>query len=159
MANEKDGEGVKTGCQDEGKVGGCCGGSCNAPVEGVAASEKAKDLKTAVAETLAASGPDVFNAVKEHLVKEEIAKRTELVLKGLAKKDELEREAKKIKPDPKTATYDADGKVVTPASYTEDQVKTIKANREQLNKLEKALELALNAVKPDFSKLREIVGK
>lgn len=157
MPNEENPAPVE--CQDVKKEGGCCGGVCGAPVNGVAVSEKAKDLKTAVAETLAQSGPVVFDKVKEHLVNEEVAKRTDLVLKGLAKKQELEGEAKKIKPDPKTATYDAEGKVVTAASYTEEQVKTIKTNREQLNKVEKALELALNPDKPDFSKLREVVGK
>ena len=146
-------------CQDVKKEGGCCGGVCGVQFNGVAASEKAKDLKNAVAETLAASGPVVFDKVKEHLVNEEIAKRTELVLKGLAKKQELEGEAKKIKPDPKTTGFDADGKVVVPAVFTEEQVKTIKSNREQLAKVEKALELALNPDKPDFKLLREVVGK
>lgn len=94
MANEENADQAE--CTDVKKEGG--GGGCNAPVNGVAASEKAKELRASVA----ASGPVVFDAVKEHLVKEEVAKRTDLVLKCLVNKEELERESKKFKADPKT---------------------------------------------------------
>lgn len=140
------------------KVGGCCGGKCGAPVEGVVASEKAKSLKDEVAELLAGSGQVVFDRVKAHLVDEELKKRTDLVLKGLAKKGEVEGEIRKVKPDPKTAGYDAAGKVVVAAVFTKEQSDSLKTLRDQLKRVEAALELALNADKPDFSKLREVVG-
>lgn len=157
-------EGVVAGgcCQKQVADPGCCGGGpCKeeAGVDAVAGGGKAKDLKSSVAETLAASGPVVFDRVKDHLVEEELKKRTDLVLKALVKKGELEGEIKKVKPDPKTAGFDADGKVVVAAVFTDEQVKALKGHKDQLKKLESALELALNAEKPDFNKLRECVGK
>lgn len=149
-------------CQNKVADPGCCGGGpCKeeAGVDAVAGGGKAKDLKCSVAETLAKSGPVVFDRVKEHLVEEELKKRTDLVLKALVKKGELEGEIKKIKPDEKTVGLDADGKVIRAAEFTHEQVKTLKGHKEQLKKLESALELALNADKPDFNKLRECVGK
>ncbi len=137
---------------------GCCGGGkCSNQID----ANNVANLKNIVFSTLAKSGPIVFDKVKDYLVNEEISKRTDLILKGLAKKEELEREARKIQPDPKTATYDADGRIITAASYTGDQVKIIKANRELLSKLEKALNAALSTSPvdgPDFSKLREVLN-
>lgn len=95
-------------------------------------------------------------------MEEELKRRTDLVLKGLAKKQELEKELRKIKPDEKTAGFDHTGKKVVEPVYTAEQVKQIKQikqTREQLQKVEKALELALNFEKPCFDKLKEVAGK
>jgi len=147
------GECGQEGCEApaEGKKGHCG----NKNLEGVKPSDQAKTLKDMVAESIAASGPEVRQMVMKHLVDDELKKRTDLVLKGLAKKDELEKELRKIKPDNKTAGFDHTGKQVVEPVFTEEQVKTLKQLREQLTKVENALEKAL-ADKPCFDKLKEV---
>ena len=117
---------------------------------------QAKTLKDSVAEALAGSGQRTFEMVKTHLVEEELKKRTDLILKGFAKKDELEREIRKVKPDQES--FDVGGKKLT-STYSKAKVDELKKLADQLSKVESALEKALNIDKPCFDKLREIVGK
>lgn len=134
----------------------CCGGK---NLEGVQQSDKAKSLKDDVAQAIAGCGPQVYANVKETLVQEEVKSRTDLVLKALKKRAELEQEIRKVQPDKGTAGYDHTGKVVKEAVYTKQQVEELKKLREQLNKVERAIDKALDPEKPCFDKLKEVVGK
>jgi len=132
----------------------CCGGK---NLDGVQHSPQAKSLKSSVADALAMNGSkQVFDRVRDHLVEDELKRRTDLVLKGLAKKEEIERELRKVKPDQQG--LDLSGKVVS-ETYSKAKVEEVKKLKEQLNKVEKALEGALASEKPCFDKLREVVGK
>ena len=116
---------------------------------------KSSEVLSIVAERLGSSGTAVRERVIDTLVEREVVSRVEVLDKGLAKRSEYERELRKIsKPD--VETYDAEGKPVS-ATYSKARIDELKKSREQLTKLEGAIDKAL--VSNDFSKLREIVGK
>lgn len=144
------------------EAGGCGQGECGdghcggKNLEGIQASAVAKTLKQSVADSLAASGQETFDRVRDYLVEEELKRRADLLLKGLAKKSELERDIRKVKPDQQS--FDATNKLVS-ESYSKGKAEELKRLKEQLAKIEKALEAALNFEKPCFDKLGECVGK
>ncbi len=112
-------------------------------------------LLSEVAEKIGQSTPQVRERVVNALVEREVAARTDTLDKALAKRTELDREAKKLsKPD--VEQFDVEGKVMS-TSFSKARVDELKKAREQLEKLETAIDKAL--ADNDFSKLKEIVGK
>jgi hypothetical protein len=106
---------------------------------------------------LATSGPTLRDRVKTHLVEEELKRRADLILKGLAKRDEARKALNKIRPD--QSAYNGDGKVIPGSeSYSKPKVEELKKAREALERIDKALEEALLDEKPNFEKLGKVVG-
>jgi uncharacterized protein (DUF2164 family) len=112
-----------------------------------------QSIKEAVAQQVAALGPEVETAVVGVLVDQVKEKRTKAILAALSLIEETQKELKKIKP---TQTFDVDGKVAS-----EFYTKTDKEAREKINqklaKIEKALGEAFDAEKPNFEKLFNVV--
>lgn len=107
-------------------------------------------IRTAVAQKLEeVGGQSVRDAVISKLVNDEIESRTAAVLDGMNRLSKLKSEQKKIKPDQKS--LDSEGKVVA-ETYSAGKFDELKKNREQVEKLEKALQLALE--QNDYSKLK-----
>lgn len=106
-----------------------------------------------VADKIDASGPIVRERVVSLLVEREVATRTDVLDKALVKRTEIERELRKIKPD--IEAFDVEGKVVR-QDYSKARFEELKKKREELERIEKALDKAL--VDNDFSKLKEVVG-
>jgi hypothetical protein len=117
-------------------------------------SELNKTIRLAVTNALAEAAPQVSGRVIEHYVAKEVARRTDVVIKGLDKAAELQKELRKIdRPD--HVTFDKEGK---PAheSYTKERLEALKKANEQLVKFEKAIEKALVGEVED---LAQLVGK
>jgi hypothetical protein len=131
----------------------------NAEGTGGTQPEKTKrasiDILSEVAEKIGQSTPQVRERVIDSLVEREVAARTDILDKALAKRTELDREIRKLqKPD--VEQFDHEGKVMS-ASFSKARVDELKKAREGLEKLEKAIDKAITD--NDFSKVKEIVGK
>jgi predicted transcriptional regulator len=108
------------------------------------------NVRAQVAQTLADVGKEqVRAAVVAKLVQDEVQSRTELVLKNLNDLSRLRNDLKKIKPDQQS--FDAQGKIVS-ETYSKSKLDELNKTNEQIAKLEKGLELALE--KDDYSKLK-----
>lgn len=108
-------------------------------------------VREEVASILANNGKDrVRAAVVQKLADEEVAKRTELVLTSMNSLSRLRSDLKKFKPDVKG--YDAAGTLVS-EMYSEAKTQERKKLSEKIEKLEKAINLALE--NDDYSKLKE----
>jgi chaperonin cofactor prefoldin len=116
-----------------------------------ASSSKSKSLHTMVRTKIEGSTDAVFNRVVDRLAEDEIKKREDLLVQGLAKLDEADKEVKKIKPD--QGSYDADGKLIGEATFSKAKADELKKAREKLEKISNALEKAFNG---DFQKLKEL---
>lgn len=98
-----------------------------------------KDVKAAV-EELQTRG-EVRQRVKNQLVEAELVKRTEMLAKALATREELAKEANRIKPD--QVTYNENGEKQAEL-YTKKQADTLKKAREKLDKCDKAIDKCMN---------------
>ena len=112
-----------------------------------------KTITDAVAEKIAAISPAVNEKVIDALVVRELEKRSDAVLTGLDKIRGLQNDLKKIRPDVGGA-FDEDGTEVKPILYSKAKFEERKKLNEQIEKLQKALDLAID--KGDMSKLYEL---
>lgn len=102
----------------------------------------AERLRSEVAEQVKKGSTTLFGAVITHFASEELDRRKNLLINGAKKLKELDIEVKKAsKPDAKT--FDASGRVLTEA-FTEASAKKLKEAREKFDKLNKAMEKAVN---------------
>jgi nitrate reductase NapAB chaperone NapD len=123
--------------------------------ENTAPKSKSSELLGTVAEKIGASGPAIRERVIDTLVEREVAARTDVLDKALAKRSEIGRELQKLqKPD--VEAYDVEGKLVS-ATFSKARTEELKKKREEQERLEKAIDKAL--VDNDFAKLKEIVAK
>ena len=123
----------------------------NEPSENPSASSS---LLEEVAKRYATAEP-VREKVVKAMADEEIEARAVALRKVLVRRSELQRDLKKVdKPD--IETFNADR---SPArqEYSKAKLDEIHKAKEALDKVEKALDLALT--KNDFSKVKEIAGK
>lgn len=119
----------------------------DAPVTSVS-----RGIREAVKEGLVNASETVRASIVASYVKEETEKRIKATTSVFEKIEALELELRKIKPT--FAGFTLENKPVGEAIYTRDQVDQAKKANEQLEKLTKALELALT--KNDFTKVFEV---
>jgi len=112
-----------------------------------------KTITDAVAEQIAAISPAVNSKVIDALVARELEKRSDAVLNGLDKLRGLQNDLKKIRPDVGGA-YDEEGNEIKPTLFSKAKFDERKKLVEQIEKLQKALDLAID--KGDMSKLYEL---
>ena len=112
-----------------------------------------KTITDAVAEKIAAISPAVNEKVIDALVVRELEKRSDAVLSGLDKLRTMQNDLRKIKPDV-GGFFDEDGNETKPNAYSKAKFEERKKFNEQIEKLQKALDLAID--KGDMSKLYEI---
>jgi len=105
-----------------------------------------------VADALKASTQDVKQRVRGVLVEREIAKRVDLLDKGLAKLREAKGEVNKIRPP---VSFTADGTKVE-GTFSKADFEVLKKAKEKVAKLESALEKAFAG--EEFDKLSGLVG-
>lgn len=108
-------------------------------------------ITSVVAERLAQISPQVNERVIEHLVNVELEKRSNAIVSGLENLRGLQNDLKKIKPD--QVSVDENGNEVS-ATYSKSKFEERKKLLEQIAKVEKALDLAID--KGDMSKLYEL---
>lgn len=116
------------------------------PVPDVCATDIANEVK----EALAKSSKTVLDKVKQCLVDRGIAERVELVLKALDRRNSIQKDVNKCKPDMRSRTVD--GK--THEAFSEQKWKEKGDLEEKLKKFDKALEVALSD-KADYEPLRK----
>ena len=109
-------------------------------------------IKEKLAERLLTSGSDVKNNILDTLYNNELKTRTDACLKVLTKIEEKEKELKKLKVSDNNI-YDEKGTVVA-GGYSKARVDDIKKASEELERLNKALENALE--NNDFTKVLEL---
>lgn len=116
-------------------------------------AQSTTSITNAVADKIAAISPAVNEKVIDALVVRELEKRTDAVLSGLDKLRGLQNDLKKIRPDV-GGFYDEDGNETKPNAYSKAKFDERKKLLEQIEKITKALDLAID--KGDMSKLYEI---
>jgi hypothetical protein len=110
-------------------------------------------LLSSISEKVKESNDAVREQVIENRVSKEINKRVEALDKALGARSAAQGDVRKLdRPDVKA--LDSEGKIVSEA-YSEERFKELKKAREKLEKIDKAIDKALNG---DFSKLNEIKG-
>lgn len=111
-------------------------------------------IKAEYLERLGNASSNVRGMVVDQFVADEIKARADLLYRAVKKREEMERDLRKIKPD--NTAYDASGKIVS-ESFTKAKADELKKAKEQLDKLDKAIDMAVQE-KPDYSKLKEVMG-
>ena len=109
-------------------------------------------IKETLATKLLNSGGDVKNNILDTLYNNELKARTDACLKVLSKIEEKEKELKKLKVADNNI-FDEKGTVVA-GGYSKARVDEIKRATEELEKLNRALENALE--NNDFTKALEL---
>lgn len=120
------------------------------------------DVKQAV--NSACKNGDVRKRIVEQLAEEEIEKRTKALAEALTKRDEIQRDIDKLTKNPGQKTFtiatDGSGKVdlknPTSATFDENQAKEYNQLLDRLEKVDKAIEMAMNPENPDFTKLKDL---
>lgn len=113
----------------------------------------AKTIIEAVAQKLSEISPVVNERVIDALVEREVEKRSKMIMDGLEKLRSLQTDLKKIKPDVGQC-FDEDGNETKPTQYSKAKYEERKKVLEQINKIQTALELAVE--KGDVTKLNEL---
>ena len=108
-----------------------------------------KDVKT----TISVRTDTILDRAKDALVEKELSERKDLFLTGISKLQDLQRDAHKLKPDVDTDKFDAEGKMVGVPSFSKAKLEEIKKHKEQVAKVENAIDKAFGG---DFSKLKEL---
>lgn len=106
-----------------------------------------------VATKLATLNPTVREKVIDIKVQEEITKRTDMVMKGLSKLDELEKAAQKIKAD--HVIKDVEGKVIQ-EGYTDAKLKEKNKADQAVKQMREALSKAL--AEANYEPLKKALG-
>ncbi len=114
----------------------------------------ARDIRAAVKEGLIDANTKVKASIVLSYVQEELAKRVKAMTTVLEKVDATELEIRKIKPT--APGFNVDGAPAGEPVYSKDQVDTLKKAKEQLGKLNGALEKALTD--NDFTRVFELAG-
>lgn len=109
-------------------------------------------IKEILAEKLLNSGTDVKNNVLDVLYNTELKTRTDACLKLLSKIEEQQKELKKLRVS-NNNIYNEDGTVQS-GGFTKERIGEINNAKANLEKLEKALESALE--RNDFTKALEL---
>jgi hypothetical protein len=105
-----------------------------------------------VADVLKASPEVVRSRVKQVLVEREVAKRVDMLDKGLAKLREAKGEVNKIRPP---VSFTPDG-IKVEGNFSKADFETLKKVKEKVAKLEGALEKAFAG--QEFDKLSSLIG-
>lgn len=109
------------------------------------------DILSAISSTIKDSSQGAIRErVISHYVEKEITKRTDALIAAFEKLASLQKDLAKIKPTP--SGYDVDGKPVGEL-YSKEQIDSKNKTEAQVRKIEEAIELAMRAENPDFSKL------
>lgn len=108
-------------------------------------------INSAVAERIKASAPEVETRLVEMLVDREVSRRVELIGQGLAKLDEMAREARKLE-KPTHVTLNRDGTTAS-ETFTKEALEAIKKHTEKTDKLQRAVDKALNGDLGDLPNL------
>ena len=124
----------------------------SSPTTATGSSHCADDVNKEIKDTIIARSACVRAKVVERETDDEINKRVDMVIKVLRKRDEVRKELNKMSKPPKL--YAADGKEVEQL-FDKATFESIKKKREELAKIDKAIDLALGE-KADYSKLKEI---
>lgn len=95
---------------------------------------------------------DIRAKVVSHLAEQEVENRKNLILKGLAKRDERSREIQKMRPD--TVTYTAEG--AKQEVFSKDGFEKRKKAQEELEAIDKAIGKAMDEA--DYEPLKKITG-
>jgi hypothetical protein len=117
-------------------------------------NDAAKKVLIDVAERIKNARGDVRERLIGTLVEREIGQRVDVLDKALSKREQLERDIRKLKPD--DVSYDGDGNVVS-AHYSKAKYEELKKAKDKLAKLDTAIEKAL--ADNDFGKLKDAVNK
>ncbi len=131
----------------------CCDGSaetetCEAPKE-----PKAILIQRMCKEQVKENRDKVEMRVVDGLVEEEIAKRTLLLRKALDKRDDLQKEFNKIKPDQVSFSFDGDGQKKKSETWSPDQIAKQEKSLKAIAKLDKAIDKAITDA--DYSELQK----
>lgn len=116
-----------------------------------AAVQLRADVKTSVAEQQ--NNGEVRKRVIAQLAEAEIVKRTDLLAKAIAKREEQSKTIDKIRPD--MVSYSDTGTVVA-EHYSKAKADELKKARELLGKIDKAIDKAVNTA--DYEEVRKVVG-
>ena len=112
----------------------------------------AQGVLAEVADALRASPTTVRSRLVAALTERELAKRVDMLDKGLSKLKEMKRDIDKIRP---ADMFDGDGNKV-PGHFTKQQHEELKKAKEKFAKLEKAVEKAFAG--EEFDKLSNLVA-
>lgn len=126
-----------------------------APTEEAHKVPHSTTLRQEIVSAVAEASPKVRALVIEELVDEEIKRRKELVLKVFNKAEEKKRELRKAESQGVTP-LNLQGKATGEPIFTNQQLEAIKKLREEIGKIERALENAFE--KGDFKKLNEVAN-
>ncbi len=113
----------------------------------------AAQLKDEVASKLSELNPTIRERVVKVKTDEELDKRRDLVLKGLAKLEELQKSFAKIKPD--HIIKDENDQIIQ-QGYTEGKLKDRKKAIDDIRKMEEALVKGL--AEANYDPLKKVVG-
>ena len=115
-------------------------------------TDQAKELLADVAERVKNTGTRVYEKLRDSMVECEVVNRVGLLEKALGQRTAMLAELRKLeKPD--VETFDMDGKV-TSSSWSKQRTEELKKKREQLQRLESAIDAALG--ENDFQKLKDV---
>lgn len=114
-------------------------------------------ITTAVAETIAGAAPALREGLIKTIAEVEIKKRADMLVTAMAKYGEWSREASKVRAD--NVVYNADGSKAS-EGWSKKQLEAKKKADEQLGRLVKAIETALEANTAEaYAKLGQIVSQ
>jgi hypothetical protein len=119
--------------------------------DGDTKENKAKSLLAEVANRVKGTNDIVQETYITKLVQKEVEQRVDLLDKAMQKRFTCLTELNKIN-RPDVETFDADGKLAS-GTYTKDRLKAIKDAKENLAKVENAIDKALAG---DWSKVKEL---
>lgn len=112
---------------------------------------KAKGLLAQVAERVKGSGDVIQERYIDTLVQKEISERVGLLDKAMQKRFTCLSELNKVN-RPDIEAFDAEGKLVV-GHFSKERIKAIRDAKEQLGKVENAIDKALGG---DWSKVKEL---
>lgn len=108
-------------------------------------------IREKVGERIAALSPAVEAKVIEHFVQKEADRRADAIIKGIDKLTDLTRERRKTEKGD-IISYNSDGSVAT-QTYSKDRLEANKKADEQIQKLAKAIDKALEGDASDLFNL------
>lgn len=110
------------------------------------------NINDKVAAVISGSNPKVIDTVVNQLADRETTKRATALLDGVEAANRTRNELNKIGRGDVKPSFDANGKPVGEATYSEARLKEIKKTKEKLGKIESAIEKA-TFEKPDWNPL------
>ena len=111
-------------------------------------------LREEIAAGLIGSGSRVRGIVVNQLTEKEIEERAAAVLSIYSKVQEKEKELRRAESEGKPAGFNLRGDVIGEPIYSKEQLESIKKLKEQIEKMQGALEKAF--ANDDFSKVKEL---